>query len=442
MNKIWLIIKREYLTRVKKKSFLVMTILGPILMASLMIVPVIVATLGEGPKKVGIVDESGYFTDAFKNSNSLKYSNLYMDIHQAKKNISNLDIDIILFIPKPEYSYPTEIYLFSKKQPGMVVESLIRNTINDDLRTLRMKKEGVSKEILEQLKTNIDVNSIMLRADGTEEKSMSTRNFILGLVGGVMIYFFIFMYGAQVMRGVIEEKTSRIVEVIISSVRPFQLMMGKIIGVAMVGMTQFLLWVVFTAIIVFGFQLAFKDQLSSINAEKMIQVGQSMQSNDPLQSTKVSTDTSELVNAILTIDYRVVILSFAFYFLFGYLIYAALFAAIGAAVDNETDTQQFMMPITVPMILALTMSQFIANNPDGHFAFWLSIIPLTSPIAMMIRIPFGVVWWQVLLSGFLLVGTFIFATYFAAKIYRTGILIYGKKPSYKELWKWFTYKSN
>lgn len=441
MNKIWLIIKREYLTRVKKKSFLVMTILGPLLMASLMIVPVIVATMSEGPKKVGIVDQSGFFTEAFKNSNALKFSNLYMDIEQAKRNISNLDIDIILFIPKPEYSYPTEIFLYSKKQPGMVVESLIRNTINDDLRTLRMKKLGVTRDVLEQLKTNIGVNSIKLNDDGTEEKSNSTLKFILGLIGGIMIYFFIFMYGAQVMRGVIEEKTSRIVEVIISSVRPFQLMMGKIIGVAMVGMTQFLLWVAFTSVIVFGFQIAFKDKLNAVSAEKMIQVGQNIQSNDPLQTTGVSTDTSEMISAIMSINYGSVILSFAFFFLFGYLIYAALFAAIGAAVDNETDTQQFMMPITVPMILALTMSQFIANNPDGQFAFWLSIIPFTSPIAMMIRIPFGVDLWQVFLSGILLVGTFVFATYFAAKIYRTGILIYGKKPSYKELWKWFTYKS-
>ena len=263
----------------------------------------------------------------------------------------------------------------------------------------------------------------------------------IGIFSGILIYFFIFLFGSQVMRGVIEEKTSRIIEVIVSSVKPFQLMMGKIIGIALVGLTQLLLWVVLTFSIVSIFQVSFSGNLPSNKTEIL-------STNNPLQQIDAEKNINldngkinEVFEAIFSIDYATIILSFIFFFLFGYLIYAALFAAIGSAVDSESDTQQFMLPITIPLIFSIVMAQVIIQNPDGPLAFWLSIIPLTSPIIMMIRIPFGVPAFDLILSMTLLVLGFIGTTWMAGKIYRTGILMYGKKVNYKELWKWLWYKS-
>lgn len=437
MNKIWLIIKREYLTRAKKKSFIIMTFLGPIIMASIMIIPIYIATQSASEKTVGIVDESGFFAEGFSETKDLHFKNINMEIDDAKLNYDKLGIDLILYIPQPAYTFPSSIILYSKKQPGMNVESYIRNSINDDLRQLRLKKEGIATEVAERLKSSIDVATIKLKDNGKEEESMATRDFILGLVGGFLIYFFIFMYGAQVMRGVIEEKTSRIIEVIISSVKPFQLMMGKIIGIALLGLTQFVLWVLLTLSIVVGFQTVFSGEINDAKKQEITELGKTMQPNDALQMNMEKNATLEGMKAITTIDFPTIIVSFLFYFLFGYLLYAALFAAVGSAVDNETDTQQFMLPLTVPLILSIVMAQFIAADPDGQVAFWFSMFPLTSPIAMMIRIPFGIPMWQVFLSGAILIGGFLFTTWFAGKVYRIGILMYGKKPSYKEIWKWF-----
>ncbi len=437
MDKIKLIIAREYLTRVKKKSFIIMTILGPILMAALMIAPVYFSTISSGEKTVGIVDESGFFTAGFKNTNSIKFKTLNLEIDDAKKNYNQLGVDLILYIPQPSYTFPHHVILFSSKQPGMNVESYIRTSINNDLRQLRLKKEGIAPEIIEKIKSSIDVNTVKLKEDGTEEEQMAARDLILGLVAGIAIYFFIFMYGAMVMRGVIEEKTNRIIEVLVSSVKPFQLMMGKIVGVALVGLTQFLLWVVLTLTLVTGAQYAFKDQLTQLQQDNIQTVIQTMSANNPTEMTFENSAALEALNAISTINFPVIIGGFLFYFLFGYLLYSALFAAIGSAVDNETDTQQFMLPLTVPLILSIMLAQNIASDPDGPLSFWLSTIPFTSPIAMMIRIPFGVPMWQLALSMTLVILGFFAATWFAAKIYRTGILMYGKKPTYKEIWKWF-----
>ena len=440
MNKIWLIIKREYLTRVKKRSFIIMTILGPVLMASMMIIPIYISTMSSGEKTVAIVDESGFFTKGFINSKKIHFKTVNMDIDDAKKNYDKLGADLILYIPQPAYTFPSHVILFSKKQPGINVESFIRTSINNDLRQLRLKKEGITQDVIERMKASIDVSTIKLKEDGTEEKSMATRDFILGLVGGIIIYFFIFMYGAQVMRGVIEEKTSRIVEVLISSVKPFQLMMGKIIGVAMVGLTQFVLWVILTLSIFTGFQIAYGNEITGLKKQEIQQMGQSINPNDPLKIEVERSPTLEAMDAITTINFPLMVGGFLFFFLFGYLLYAALFAAIGAAVDSETDTQQFMLPLTIPLILSIIMAQNIAADPDGPIALWFSIFPFTSPVSMMTRLPFGVPVWQMITSMLLVIIGFIAATWFAAKVYRTGILMYGKKPSYKEIWKWFRHK--
>jgi ABC-2 type transport system permease protein len=267
---------------------------------------------------------------------------------------------------------------------------------------------------------------------------------VLGLFSGILIYFFIFMFGSQVMRGVIEEKTSRIIEVIISSVKPFELMMGKIVGVAMVGLTQFLLWVILTTTLVTIITSSFATKLSNKTPTEQIISSQlppvNQEKSASINSVKGKDEgVNEVLDAINSIDFPVMIGSFLFYFLFGYLLYAALFAAIGSAVDSEADTQQFMLPITIPLIFAIIMAQYVMQEPQGPMAFWLSIFPLTSPVIMMIRIPFGVPYLDLALSVGLLLLTFLGTTWLAAKIYRTGILMYGKKVSYKELWKWLRY---
>ena len=246
----------------------------------------------------------------------------------------------------------------------------------------------------------------------------------IGFISGILIYMFIFMYGTMVMRGVIEEKTSRIVEIIISSIKPFQLMMGKILGVALVGLTQFILWILLTIIMATVAELTFLDANS--------------------MATTMSTDEQSIILTQLTsitggINLTQIFLSFIFYFLAGYLMYSSLFAAVGSAVDAEADTQQFILPITIPLILAFVLIQPIMDNPEGSLAFWMSIIPFTSPVIMMVRLPFGVDNWELLLSAGILIGSFIASTWLAGRIYRTGILMYGKKASYKELWKWLKY---
>jgi ABC-2 type transport system permease protein len=284
---------------------------------------------------------------------------------------------------------------------------------------------------------------------GDESDSSTELSMIVGMFSGILIYMFIFLYGVQVMRGVIEEKTSRIIEVIISSVKPFELMMGKIVGIALVGLTQFLLWTILSGTLITGSKMLvedhFADQGTAISIEQAMSTTQSISPEVEEQASAELNQEAvdELFASISQIDFPVILFSFLFYFLGGYLIYSALFAAVGSAVDSEADSQQFMLPITVPIIFSFVMAQVVINNPTGPWAFWLSMIPFTSPIIMMVRIPFGVgttvPYWELGLSMTLLVIGFIATTWLAGRIYRTGILMYGKKISYKELWKWLRY---
>ena len=297
---------------------------------------------------------------------------------------------------------------------------------------------GIDPKLIRESKANVNILTIRLDEDGSESKSYTEIQVAIGIFTSILIYFFIFLFGAQVMRGVIEEKTSRIIEVIVSSVKPFQLMMGKITGIALVGLTQFLLWVVLTGIIYLVFGAVFgADTLSQPSGiqQTLMQQGIAVDQN---ASRQMINQVTEVIGSI---NFGTIIPTFIFYFLGGYLLYAALFAAIGSAVDNEADTQQFMLPVSAPLILGIILSNFVVNNPDGPVAFWLSLIPLTSPIIMMVRIPFGVPIHELILSMTLLVAGFLFTTWLAAKIYRTGILMYGKKVSWKELWKWMRHTS-
>jgi len=443
MKKIFLIIQREYLTRVKKKSFIIMTILGPILMAALFIIPAYISQKSDQEKTIGIVDETGIFQNKFSNDDNLTFKILNSDITTAKATFDESNLYAILYIPKTELSAPDSCILYSNKQPNIIIKNYIKNTIKKEVESLKLKASGIDEDILKSIKTSVKLSTIKLNEGGKEEKSNTELSMGIGFISGFLIYIFIFMYGSMVMRGFIEEKSNRIVEILISSVKPFQLMMGKIIGIALVGLTQFILWVVFTFAIVGIYQTNFSIKNSDINkTQQNIVINQNLSQNSTAQLQNNNSDKSEvnqIIDAIKSIDFGVIILSFLFYFIGGYLLYAAMFAAIGAAVDNEADTQQFMLPITIPLIISLLMAQFVINNPDGPVAFWLSIIPFTSPIIMMVRIPFGVPVFDLTLSIVLLIGGFLFTTWLAAKIFRTGILMYGKKISYKELWKWLKY---
>ncbi len=456
MKKIWIILQREYLTRVKKKSFIIMTLLSPVLFAAIMIIPswLAVSSIENETRKVLVIDESGIFKNQLNSDENFQYTFKNISLDKAKNILTeNTSYTDLLFIPPQPEKTPAELYY--NKQPSIIILQKLEKTLEDILRKQKMiERFQITPEELKKIETNIQLKTIKRDETGQETVKNNQIPSILGFILSMMIYMFIFLYGVQVMRGVIEEKTNRIVEIIISSVRPFQLMMGKIIGIALVGLTQIAIWIVLTLILVtFGQALIFSQtqkQEPPFNRQEIIKQLTSMQS-DTIQmenltqalaqnpETKEISKWFETIDTISNLPIAKIFFGFLFYFLFGYLIYAALFAAIGSAVDNQEDTQQFILPVTIPLVLAIVLGQFIVMNPDSDLAFWLSLFPLTSPVIMMIRIPFDVPTWQILLSAVLLILGFLATTWLAGKIYRTGILMYGKKPSYKELWKWIRY---
>jgi ABC-2 type transport system permease protein len=416
-------------------------------MAAMFIVPVYITQLEGDVKNIGVIDQSGLFSSKFVNTDNIAFETLTGDEDAAKVFLAEGDYYAVLFIPKTEISVPNTAKLFSTLQPNIIVKGYISEIMRKEVETLKLNASGIDPEILQSIKTSINLLTIKVNEGGEEETSSTELSMAIGFVSGLLIYIFIFMYGALVMRGVIEEKTNRIVEVIVSSVKPFQLMMGKIVGVAMVGLTQFVLWIVFTLIIVTTFLSFYATEMntyrsSQLNMQEEIMssgMKQPGETSEMAGSQEINESLAMVFNSIDSINFGVIVGMFLFFFIGGYLLYGALFAAIGSAVDNETDTQQFMLPLTVPLILSIILSQFIMVNPDGPAAFWLSIFPLTSPVIMMVRLPFGVPFLDLSLSiGFMILG-FIATTWLAAKIYRTGILMYGKKISYKELWKWLRY---
>ena len=420
MNKIFLIIKREYLVRVKKKSFIIMTILAPLLMAALIVAPVFLADQGQEKRLIAITEIESSYAKEMTDSENIHFKIIAKEEGDLiKNNISESPYYAILDIQDTNFT------LYGSQQIGLNVRKSIENQIEKIIERNNLKQAGIDIDILEQAKTNITVKTKIIDNEGKTTDSTTEASIGIGFITGILIYMFIFMYGTMVMRGVIEEKTNRIVEIIISSVKPFQLMMGKILGVALVGLTQFFLWILLTVAISAIAELMFIDTTELTN---------------DVNSIDQSVILAELSKLMGGIDLVKIFISFIFFFLFGYLMYSSLFAAVGSAVDAEADTQQFVIPITIPLILAFILIQPVMDNPDGILAFWLSIIPLTSPVIMMVRLPFGVDNWELILSMILLICGFILTTSLAAKIYRTGILMYGKKISYKELWKWLSYK--
>lgn len=444
MNKILLIIHREYFSRVKKKSFIIMTFLTPLLIAGVyaIIGYFTYAGIKDTHDNVAVVSTNKTLTEKLKTDKNINYTYLDSSLEKAKKELSKSDYDHLLYLPEFDLTKPTGIALFGAKQAGMSLNRRISGDIEELIRVQKLKESGIAQADIDKLKTEVVISTTTIADGGDEKESSAGASTLIAFVAGIMMFMFIMLYGVQVMRGVIEEKTSRIIEVIISSVKPFELMMGKIIGIALVGLTQFMLWIVLTLAISTITVRVFVDKqdLQEITTQAQ---GQSQLS--PADQAKMDAATgpiADLQKSLAGLDIPKIILVFLFFFIGGYLFYSALYAAIGSAVDNETETQQFMMPVMMPLLLGYALSlSVVTNDPYGNTAFWLSMIPFTSPIAMVVRIPYGVPNWELALSMFILVIGFIGTVWMAGRIYRVGILMYGKKTTFKEMFKWFMYKS-
>ena len=445
MSKVGLIIKREYLTRVRKKTFMIMSVLGPILFVGTVFLPIIFAASGKQSRHVVVVDETHSFCGILKNTSAVNFDYSYcgFNINQVRNVFADSSHVSVLYLPADMLKVG-EVNLYSQESPNSEVASDISYELDNIIERSKMKANNLDPKMIDAVKTSIRVNNTV-----QNKVTNTVYSQVLGYVSALLIYFFIFIYSVQVMRGVMEEKINRIVEIIISSVKPFQLMMGKVIGVCLVGLTQFMIWVVMSMIFFsFGSKYIQSQQINPANAhiEQTLKQGISQQSNTPpsADNSISKADAIKLgVGAIANIDntnWVLIIGCFIFYFLAGYLLYSSLFAAIGSAVDQETDSQQFMLPVTAPLILSFIVMVQIIQDPQSPLAFWFSIIPLTSPIAMMARIPFGLPAWQLVLSMSLLVASIFVAIWLAGRIYRVGLLMYGKKVSYKELGKWLFYK--
>ena len=435
MNKILLILQREYLVRVQKRSFVIMTLLGPLLIAAIYSVPVILALRDSKARTIAVIDESGLLKGDFKGDKKLTFKSLSGSLPAGKQAVLDEKYYAVLYIPKITVDNPAGIKLFSKKGISLEVESAVERSLKREIEGVKLRQAGIDTQVLERIDTRVSIDTKNLTDDDGEKDSSTGAAFIVGFGAAFIIYISIFIYGVQVMRGVIEEKTNRIVEVIISSVKPFQLMVGKITGIALVGLTQFLLWIILgTAVSTVAIGM-----LRSTAGADQEQLDEALREAPALEQR--ANGFEKAIAAMNTLNVPLLLSTFLFYFLGGYLIYSALFAAVGAAADSETDTQQFMFPITIPLILSFVLAQYVIQNPDGPLAFWLSMIPLTSPIIMMVRIPFNPPAWEIGLSMVLLVLGFLLITWIAARIYRVGILMYGKKVNYKELAKWVFYRA-
>lgn len=449
MSKISLIIEREYISRVRKKSFIIMTFLGPVLIGGLLSLGVFLGMSDSSIYNVLVVDltpeialdstssPKPMFVDELKETSQVRFD--YTTDGLTNAEFDSTDYTLMLVLREDIMTYPEAEMVF-RKLPSMKARSYIKSQVERIIEDNKLIAESIPKEKFDEI--NTDLNIITVDAEDGSTSFKQEQAFI-GFGFAVLIYFFIFLYGVQVMRGVMEEKSNRIVEVIISSVKPFQLMMGKIVGVALVGLTQFLLWVILTGILFSVATSIFAPELA--NAGTMADQIQATEqvANEVSKDAMEQAAIGEMAELILfRVNWPLMVGMFLFYFLGGYLLYASLFAAVGAAVDNETDTQQFMMPITIPLVFGFIVSEFALTNPEGSMVFWFSQFPLTSPIVMMVRGATGFdsgSIWELFLSMALLIGGFVFCVWMAGKIYRVGILMYGKKVSYKELGKWLKY---
>ena len=441
MGKIAIIAGREFNERVRKKSFIITTILMPIAFVAIMFVPVLMMNIQSDEKhEIVVVDQSGTIAPKMQDSATIDYTPSDRTLEEL--TAEQQDIFGILIIGSDVATNPSNVQLLTYESSTINIESEITDQIRTILEAEKLKAYNIEDidSILEAIKTPVSLKVKQLGESGETKESSSILNIALAYIFGFLIYMFVFLYGNMVMQGVIEEKSNKVMEVMVSSVKPFQLMMGKILGIASVAVTQFVIWVVF--ILVVG-----GVAMSLFGVSDMMAAATASATMDPaamMGAAEMPAMDGELLAVLGTITdpaYLLRILGgFLVYFIGGYLLYAAMFAAVGSAVDNEKDTNNLQLPITIPLILAIFVMMSAMQDPHGPLAFWFSLIPFTSPVVMMVRLPYGVPGWELALSIGLLVVTFIAMVYLAGKIYRVGVFMYGKKPTFGELAKWIRYK--
>lgn len=450
LRNIKTIISREYLTRVQKKSFLLITFLGPVFFAAIALLPSIIMFMAEDKgKQIAVVDQSGIVLPKMESDATITYHDYSTaNPDSLKTQLSELEMDaMVLVSPLDSSTKSVNVSAFSNSPISVDLKERISDKIDEAVEDYRISLYDVGdlKQIMNEVKSDINISTYTLGEDGEEKISSSEVFMIISLLLSTIIYFFIAMFSGMVMQSVIEEKTSRVVEVLVSSVKATELMFGKIIGVACVALTQFLLWIVLTAVLVTGVSafVGFDTMMGDpAQSEQMMQMTGQMSGVDMEQVTAVTEGDGfgVVISTLKEINYGQLIFGFFIYFALGYLLYASFFAAIGSAVENEADTQQLQMPITVPLIIGFFIAFYAFKAPDSAVVFWGSMIPFTSPIVMLARIPFGVPAWELALSIAILVGTFIACGWASAKIYQIGILMFGKKTTFKDLWKWLRMK--
>ncbi|MCE5180046.1 MAG: ABC transporter permease [Porphyromonadaceae bacterium] len=435
MNILSLVIQREYVTRVRKKSFIILTLLMPLLMVALSVIPFWLSTLNEGGvRHIAVIDNTGIYAQLLESTDNYNFQIVGTSEQQDQESRLGKELFAILQITGDLNKNPQAVTLTSEKQAPQDLQSLIKRTLNEKVTQQKLDELSAAgnvdavaitrvRSIIED-GSSISLKTLRLSEDGSVSESSTELATIIGMIFTILIYMFILLYGNMVMQAVLEEKKSRIVEVMVSSVKPVNLLIGKIVGIGLVGITQLVIWGVLLGVLFSGLSLFISS---------------------PEQAAAMSAnmgdfDMEGLVASIMGINWFEMALYFLIFFVGGYVLYASIFAMFASAVDSEEDTSQFMTPVTLLIMFAFFAGFYSVSNPDGPLAFWTSLIPFTSPIVMMVRIPFGIPLWEKLLSVLLLYGTFIIISVFAAKIYRVGILMYGKKPNLKEMMKWVKYK--
>lgn len=438
MSNLKLIIKREFIARVRNKTFMVMTFLSPLIFVGMISLITWLATLNnEEVRQVAFFDETGLFLSDFRDSENIDYINYTnLTLENAKDSVVIKKMYGLLYIPKKQSNreLAKSVQFYAEEAPNISILNNIEEIIANKLTNQNFEEKGLDLNIIEDSRAKVSIQI----ENFSGEKTSKMANYVKMFFGGVAGYFlmmFIIIYGNMVMRSVIEEKSNRIIEIIISSVRPMQLMMGKILGTSFAGISQFIIWIILGSILlaVSSSMLGIDIQATGMGTEQSLKMVEETQGETMANAAEVLIEVQKLPLGAL-------VFSFLIYFIGGYFLYSSIYAAIGAAVDSETDSQQFMLPIILPLMLGIYVGFFsVIENPHGTVSTVFSMIPLTSPIVMLMRIPFGVPWWEVLISILLLIGSIIFMVWLAGKIYRVGILMYGKKPSYKELFKWLRY---
>lgn len=435
MNTLGLVIQREYITRVRKKSFIILTLLMPLLMMALSVIPFWLSTLNEGGiRHIAVIDDTGVYAPLLQSTENYDFQIIGVSDQRAQESRLGKDLFAILQITGDLHKNPKAVSLISEKQAPQDLQSLIKRTLNEKVTQQRLDELSAAGEVdagairrvrsIVEDGSAISLKTLRLSGDGDVSESSTELSTVIGMIFTILIYMFILLYGNMVMQAVLEEKKSRIVEVMVSSVKPVKLLIGKVVGIGLVGITQLVIWGILLGVLFTGMSLFISS---------------------PEKATAISADMGDfnmegLTNAIMSVNWFEIALYFITFFIGGYVLYASIFAMFASAVDSEEDTSQFMTPVTLLIMFAFFAGFYSVSNPDGPLAFWTSLIPFTSPIVMMVRIPFGIPLWEKLLSLALLYGTFILISIFSAKVYRVGILMYGKKPTLKEMMKWVKYK--